>query len=703
MDMLNQAHESGLIVHELPQRLRLRNTVFNDMDFDPAYMEAILSSINGVKTVRFNLRAATVIVEYNGSAKAREQILANVQTVPQEAFNPLPMRSDGPDPVGAVARGAAALMTPMLPRPLKPLLAAGVCLPILANGVSTLLTEGIKIEVLDATSIGLSLARGDYFAANSIAALLGVAEYLESYTEEQTNGLLKNLLKSPRESVWVERNGEEMSVPLTGVVMNDLVICGPGEMIPIDGTVDRGEAAVDQSSITGESLPVHLEPGKEALSGSVVCEGKIAIRAEHVGQETRMARINRFLENSLRNTSPGQKKSEELANSLVPATFGLALAVYLVTRDIRRAAAVLTVDYSCAVKLAYPVAVKTAMHTAAHEGVLLKGAQALDTLSRVDTLVFDKTGTLTLGALEVTDVISLNTLSEDEFLAIAASAEEHYGHPVASAVVGEAKKRGLTLPPVGHMDFIVAHGVSAFVGDDEVLVGSRHFVEEDEGVDCSKADEHVKALHAQAKSLLYVARNHELLGIIGLRDTLRPDAPEALAALKRAGIREIVILTGDHRDTARALAASLKDIDRVHWELKPEDKAEIVKSLRSQGKVVAFAGDGVNDGPALVSADLGICMPGGADLAREAAQVVLLKEDLMALATARAIAAQTAATVKNSFNASVGLNSLFLLLAGSGLISPVLSAVCHNASTVGILGYAALAGLKKPDNPQEHV
>ncbi|PIE68768.1 MAG: heavy metal translocating P-type ATPase [Deltaproteobacteria bacterium] len=697
MDMSNPPTGSGRIVHELPRRLRLRNMVFNDQDFDPAYMEAILSNIHGVKAVRFNLRAATVVVEYDGSPKVREQILNNVDTIPREAFNPLPLRANGSDPVGAVAKTVAALMTPVLPAQLKPLLSAGMCLPILAEGVATLFTRGIKIEVLDATSIGLSLARGDYFAANSIAALLGVAQYLEDYTEEQTNGLLKNLLKPPQESVWVERAGKEYSISLDKVVMNDLVICGPGEMIPIDGIVDRGEAAVDQSSITGESMPVHLEPGKEALSGSVISEGTLVIRAEHVGQETRMARINRFLEHSLRNTSPGQKKSEELANSLVPATFGLALAVYLMTRDIRRAAAVLTVDYSCAVKLAYPVAVKTAMHTAAHAGVLLKGAHALDTLARVDTLVFDKTGTLTTGSLEVTDVIPLGQLTPDEFLAIAAGAEEHYGHPVASAVVGEAEKRGLTLPPVGQVDFIVAHGVSAFVGGDEVLVGSRHFVEEDEGVDCRQADAHAETLRAQAKTLLYVARNHELLGIIGLRDTLRPDASDALAALKRSGIQDIVILTGDHRDTARALAAQLSQVDTVHWELKPEEKAEIVRSLRAQGKVVAFAGDGVNDGPALVSADLGICMPGGADLAREAAQVVLLKEDLMALATARTIAAGTAKTVKTCFTSSVSLNSLFLLLAGSGLISPVQAAVCHNSSTVGILGYAAMSGLAKPE------
>jgi Cu2+-exporting ATPase len=324
-----------------------------------------------------------------------------------------------------------------------------------------------------------------------------------------------------------------------------------------------------------------------------------------------MARISRFLETSLRTRSRAQQRSDELAERLVPTTFALGLGIFLLTRDVRRAAAVLTVDYSCAIKLAGPVAMKTAMYTAAHNGVLLKGAQALDTLTRVDTLVFDKTGTLTRGALEITDIVPAGRMTEEELLALAASAEEHYTHPVARAVVAEAKRRGLTLPSTGQVDFIVAHGVSAYVDESRVLVGSEHFIAEDENINCSRLKRKAGTLRRQGKSLLYVARDDSLEGIIALRDALRPEAPQVLRDLKALGIRRIVALTGDHPDTARAVARRLDGLDEIHWDLKPEDKAAIVKRLQEEGHVLAFAGDGVNDAPALVTADIGICMPGG--------------------------------------------------------------------------------------------
>ncbi|MBC2733567.1 MAG: HAD-IC family P-type ATPase, partial [Desulfobacteraceae bacterium] len=408
--------------------------------------------------------------------------------------------------------------------------------------------------------------------------------------------------------------------------------------------------------------------------------------------------ISRFLENSLRFKSKSQKQSDELADRLVPTTLALGLGLYLVTRDVRRAAAVLTVDYSCAIKLANPVAVKAAMYTAAHNGVLLKGSQALDALARVNTVVFDKTGTLTRGILKVTDVIPTGNMTPEALLALAAGAEEHYAHPVARAVVGEAKNRGLELPPTGQVDFIVAHGVSAYVNGNRVLVGSHHFIGEDEGIDCSVADSHAQTLRREGKSLLYVAREDVFEGVIALRDALRPEAARVLWDLKALGIKKIVMMTGDHPDTARAVAGKLEALDKVHWDLKPEDKAAIVKALKNQGCLTAFAGDGVNDAPALMTAEVGICMPGGADLAREAAQVVLLQEDLSALVAARRIARQNERTIKNCFQSSVALNTLFLLLASSGLLPPVMAAVLHNANTVGILGYAAMTGMRKPDD-----
>jgi Cu2+-exporting ATPase len=293
-------------------------------------------------------------------------------------------------------------------------------------------------------------------------------------------------------------------------------------------------------------------------------------------------------------------------------------------------------------------------------------------------------------------VVPETGISRNDLLALAAAAESHYAHPVARAVVAEAKSRGLALSPAGRVDFIVAHGVSAYVNGRRVLVGSRHFIEEDEGIDCSEVDRSAGTLRKNGKSLLYVARENRLLGVIALRDALRPEAVRVLRDLKAAGIRKIITLTGDHPETARAVAGQLPDLDEIRWDLKPEQKAAIVSDLQKQGHQVAFAGDGVNDAPALITADVGICMPGGADLARESAQVVLLKEDLNDLVAARKMAVQARKIIRTCFNASVGLNSLFLLLAGSGRIPPVLAAVLHNANTVGVLGYAAAAGMQRP-------
>ncbi len=685
------------IVHELPYRLRLRQRALHDHSLDLSYFEAMLQSLDGVTDVRTNARAASIVVSYNGDATVRERILLYCRTIPEEAYHFAAERKHPRDPLGLSVQVAALLLSPKFPRAIATPLSWIANLPILLKGFDTLANEGVKVEVLDAAAIGFSLLRRDYFTAGMIRLLLALGEYLEQLSEEKTTDLLKSLLHPQVETVWVERDGQELQISPDEVTIGDLVICGTGEMIPIDGVVVRGEASVNQSSITGESVPVHVSPDSEVISGAVIEEGRITIEATQVGAETGMARITRFLKNSLRMKSPSQTRSAQLADKLVPITFALGLGMYALTRDVKRAASVLTVDYSCAIKLANPVAVKVAMYTAAHCGVLLKGAQALEAFAKVDTIVFDKTGTLTRGVLQVVDMVSAGALNEEELLTLAAGAEEHYAHPVADAVVNAAKERGLALPPISRVDFIVAHGVSATIDGDEVLVGSYHFIAEDEGADCSAVDEEVEGIRRAGRIPLFVARNGVLEGVVVLQDQLRPEACEVLRELKSLGIKQIVVLTGDHRDTAKSMAAQLDGhIDTLHWELLPEDKARIVRELQTQGNTIAFVGDGVNDAPVLVTADVGVCMPGGADLARESAQVILLKEDLQTLVIARKISEQAHHTMTHCFQAAVGINSLLLLLAGGGMLPPVASAFLHNLTTVGILGYAALTGMQKP-------
>ncbi len=680
------------VVHETKIRLRLRLKRLRSSKLDPNFLEATLEVIPGVELVRVNTRAASVVVEYDGRAESRLAILSCLADLPQDVFNgngkPKTLLSMLP----LAAKGSLALSMLFMP----PLLAAPIAfvlsVPVILEGVVTLWRKGVKVEVLDGAAVLFSLARRDFFTASSIVFLLSVGEYLEEQSENRSTGLLKSLLKPQVPKLWIEIDGQEIEIPFEDARIGDRVICGPGEMVPLDGVVVQGDASVNASSITGESVPVHVQPGSDVLSGSVVEDGKIIFEATHVGSESSMARISSFLENSLKNQSESQKKSDELADRLVPVTFGLGLGLLTITGDLQKAAAVLTVDYSCAIKLVNPVTMRVAMFNGAHQGVLLKGAQALDGLARVDTLIFDKTGTLTRGQLEVTDVHAIAGYTDDELLILAASAEEHYSHPVAGAVVEAAKSRGLELEATSQVDFIVAHGVSAYVNEQNVLVGSRHFIEDDEQIDCSSVTKIIADLEDDGKSILYVACGEKLVGIIGLRDELRPESKMVLRRLKESGIEQIIILTGDSKATANALAKQLDAVDQVHAELKPEEKAQIVKELKAQGGSVGFIGDGVNDAPALVSAHVGICLPGGADLAKESAQVILLHDDLRCLLSGRLIALHSQETLTRSFWAVVGLNSSFLLLASLGILQPVGAALLHNLSTVGILGYGTLRG-----------
>lgn len=688
------------IAHELWGRIRLRSRLIGNPSLDVDYFEAGLESIAGVMGVRLNTRAYSVVIHYDGRDATRNAILAYMADVPDNAMNGHASVRTLQSPLSLMARGAFSLSLLILPNLVAAPLATAFCLPVLLEGVATLWNRGVKVEVLDASAVLFCLVRRDYFTAASIVFLLSAGAYLEEMSENRTTGLLKSLLKPQVETIWIREDGRELEIPLEQARIGDRVVCGAGELIPLDGMVVEGEASVNTSSITGESVPLHVHPGVEVLSGSVVESGRIVFVASHVGGETSMARIATFLEQSLRSESQSQKESDRLADRLVPVTFGLGLGLLALTRDLAKAAAVLTVDYSCVIELANPVAVRVAMFTAAKQGVLLKGAQAMDSLSTIDTLIFDKTGTLTRGRLVVTDLHGVNGYNDDSLLRLAAGAEEHYSHPVATSVVSAARERGLELPPTSQVDFIVAHGVSAYIHGKNVLVGSRHFIEEDEGIACDAVDEIARGLQQQGKSLLYVACEEELVGVIGLRDELRPESEGVLQALKRSGIQKIVILTGDAELTAKAIAAQLPAVDAVHWELKPEGKAAIVQALQQQGHRVGFIGDGVNDAPALVSAEVGICLPQGADLAKESAQVILLREDLDCLLTGRLLAQRSQQTIHRSFHAAIGLNSTFLFLATLGLMQPVAAALLHNLSTVGILCYAGLRGRFVP-KPRE--
>lgn len=690
------------VVHETPARLRLRVPVLADPDFDAAWLEAWIDGTPGIGDVRINRRAASVTVAFDAARTNRAAVLARVA-----AFRADQAPDIGADvtPVGEVApmvRSAAALaLLPLLPPRQRRWLTLANVAPILASGGRAFVQHGIKMEVLDALAVGLAAFKGEAYTANITAFLLALGSYLEHESERRSDRLLRRLLNPEPAPAWVERGGELVQVPGDQVRAGEIVVVGVGQTIAVDGRVVEGTAAIDQAAVTGEELPVRRERRHRVIAGSVVVEGRLRIEAQRVGADTTTARVASFIQSSLQTRSRTQRMAEELADKRVWLTLGTGAAVYALTRDVGRLESVFLVDYSCAIRLGTPIAFKSGMYRAATHGVLMRGGSAIEQLAQVDTAVFDKTGTLTHSELIVTDVVALGArpLTEDALLALVASVEEHASHPLAQAIVEAARQRELRHITHGEVDYLVAHGLSTDVDGQRVVIGSRHFLQDHHGISFARHATVIDRLQAEGKTLLYVGTPPERggrggrggpIGVVALRDTLRADAGHALARLRALGITKLVMITGDKRSKAEALGSEL-GFDAVHAEVAPEDKAGIIKALQAEGRRVAFIGDGINDGPALSVAQVGIAMPHGADIARATADIVLMDDRLTAVADARDIALRTMKLIRSNFNVAVGVNTALLAAAVAGRLSPVMSALLHNGTTIGVL-LRALAG-----------
>ena len=647
-----------------------------------------------VGEARINRAAASLTLNYRGGAAARTAILDRLR-----AFAPdgLPPPSEGPGreaeiaPMVASALGLAAL--PWLSPPAQRLLTFVNQGGTLAKGADTLVRQGIKVEVLDALAIGLAAARGEVYTATITGFLLALGEYLERRTERQSDRLLRRLLRPEPAAAWVERDGVLGQVAGDQVREGETVVVGVGETIPVDGRVIDGAALVNQAAVTGEDVPVRKEAPRRVVAGSTLVEGRLRIQATQVGADTTTARIARFIQESLAKPSDTQRLADRLADQRVYLTLVTGGLVYAFTHDLTRLESVFLVDYSCALKLGTPVAFKSGIYAAAAQGVLMKGGQAIEQLAAVDTLVFDKTGTLTHSELIVTDVAVLDPrgCSEAELLALVASVEEHASHPVAKAVVEAARERDLQHITHGEVDYLVAHGLAAETNGGRIRIGSRHYLEEHEGIRFDDHESLIERLQEEGKTLLYVGNERGPVGLIALRDTLRADAHETLKRLRDLGIKQLVMITGDRRAKAEALGAEL-GLDAVYAEMPPEGKAGVIERLQRAGHKVAFVGDGINDGPALAAAEVGIAMPRGADIARATADICLLDDRLAAVADARDLAGRTMTLIRTNFNLAVGINTAILGGAVMGWLSPVASAVLHNGTTIGIL-LNALAGV----------
>lgn len=693
--------ENGLrLVHETPRRLRFKLPFLSDPLIDFSFLQTWLESISGVECVRINRYGRSLIFDYNGEAASRAAILAFLAVlrrdqIPNGEAEPLEEAELTPLFTSAGLIGLLPFLSPTA-RVLVTLLNIG---STLVKGLDTLLSRGVKVEVLDAVAIGLSASKGQYFTANVTDFLLKLGGYLETKTERQSDAMLRRLLRPKPTLTWVEREGGLIQVPDDQLQRGERIQVGPGERIPVDGLVLTGTAQVSQAAVTGESVPVRKEVMDRVIAGTLLEEGHLRIEARHVGDETTTARIAQFIDKSLQSSSESQRLAEKLADRRVYITLGTGGLVYLLTGEERRLESVFLVDYSCALKLGTPLAVKSGMYRAATDGILIKGGEAMEHLAAADTVVFDKTGTLTYSELKVTDVEVLDKAvwPRKRLLAVTASIEEHASHPVAEAITRKAREEHLNHIEHGEVQYLVAHGMICQVNNDRLLIGSRHFLEEHEGVDFSSLEADIARLSKEGKTLLYVGTQKEPIGLIALQDRMRDDAAQVVRQLRSLGIEHLVMITGDNRNRANALAAEL-GIDEVYAEQAPEEKAGIIDLIRAEGRRVAYVGDGVNDGPAMVAADVGIALSKGAELTRATADMVLLEDQLSLLLDATQISRRTMRLVETNYRAAIGINTGVMLGAAMGWLSPVVTAVLHNGTTIGLL-LQALRGVDKVETP----
>lgn len=616
---------NDLVQRLLPARAQKALTSLNQNRMVNGVTRAFRSGANGMPLLTMVVRP--IISIFKGweapTVTSRPEDLKQDQNRQRLSSNDYVVQKPTLD-FGPLARhiGIAPFM-PMGARAANALLGA---LPIIREGFGELFKGRINVAVLDAAALLVSLLRRDFKTAGLLVLLLGMGEMLENYARKKSMASLAEQLSVKVDRVWVQLpDGTQCQKPFAELTTDDQILVRTGNVIPVDGVVVAGDAAVNQSTMTGEPLAVPRTVGGAVFAGTVVECGELLIRPTNIGDGTRLAKIIAFVEESEKRKAGIESRALKFADAIVPFNFALAALVWCFTRDWTRTASVLLVDYSCALRLATPLAILSAMKEGTVRGVVVKGGRFLEALAEVDTVVFDKTGTLTNATPALSDVVSLDDArDDDELLRLSACLEEHFPHPVSRAIVDAAQKKGLAHFIEAHdaqVQYIVAHGICSSVDGSRVLLGSRHFIEDDEGIDCAGAKAHVDRLTSEGKTVLYVALDGRLIGLLGIEDPIRPEALTVIRALKARG-KQVIMLTGDDERTAAAVAKKL-ELDAYRAQVLPTDKADVVMRLKAQGAKVLMIGDGINDSPALSAADVGVTLRDGTDIAQEVADVVL--------------------------------------------------------------------------------
>lgn len=673
------------LVHKLPGRLRARIPYLRQNQDVAGWLKTQLLSLAGVRSVRLRPAAASAVLTYDINKTDELTLLAQLNAIDWSLATDSEYETEycGGDNLLNIA-GLA--MTQFLPKRWAALPAMVLIAPTIAEGIDSLRHRELKVEVLDGLALGLSMVRGDYRTAMLTQSLLTLGEYFEQETSRHSDELLSQLMQPQYHPVWIERDGTSCEINAEQLTNGDVMLLGPGDNIPADGTVLRGVGLINQASMTGESVPVRRECGAWVFAGTQVQDGNIAVRADKVGDESSTANIRRFITESLSQRSETQQVTQKMADRRVAITLAAGAGVFALTRDWNRLASVFLVDYSCALKLSTPIAFKSIMYKAANSGLLLKGGRAIEQLADIDTVVFDKTGTLTYGDMLVTDVVSFDPKHTwaERLLAIAASVEEHSNHPLARAVVSAAKQHELPHINHGEVEYVIAHGLISELDDHRMAIGSRHFLHEHYNIDFGPFESQIDELEEQGRHLLFISLDERLVGMIGLQDNVREEAAEVISQLRDLGVKNVVLLTGDKYHKAEQMAKEL-GIDRFYAEATPESKVSVVQSLQEQGCRVMFVGDGVNDAPVLTQANVGLAMNRSTELAQQAADAVLLQDSLHGVVVARELSVEAMRLVNSNIRLTEWINSGIMLAAAVGRLSPTYSALLHNGTTMGVL------------------
>ena len=675
------------IEHEIRGRVRLHICQKRMTCRQADQLEYFLTKLNGVTSVKVVERNQDVVICYSDN---REEMLRAIQRFSYEKAEAPEsyLQNSGREMNGEYWEKMVNHVVLhygkkiFLPLPVRTFLTTLKSVKYIWKGVRTLAKCRIEVPVLDATAIGVSMLRGDFSTASSVMFLLGFGEILEDWTHKKSVDDLARSMSLNVSKVWLITEDSEVQVGTDEIKPGDRVRIHMGTVIPFDGIVTEGEAMVNEASLTGESMPVAKHESSYVYAGTVMEEGELTIRVKETSGSTKFEKIVTMIEETEKLKSAVESKAEHLADRLVPYTLAGTALTYALTRNVTKALSILMVDFSCALKLAMPISVLAAIREANAHHITVKGGKFLEAVAEADTIVFDKTGTLTKAQPTVVDVVSFNGDSKENLLRLAACMEEHFPHSMAKAVMDAAKERGLTHEEMhSKVEYIVAHGISTMVDGRKAIIGSHHFVFEDEKCTIPVGKEELFRNLPEEYSHLYLGIEGELAAVICIEDPLRPEAPEVIKQLRKAGFTQIVMMTGDSDRTAKAIAARV-GVDKYYSEVLPEDKAKFVEEAKAQGRKVLMVGDGINDSPALSAADVGIAISDGAELAREIADITIGADDLSVMVTLKKISNGLMDKIHKNYRRIVGINGSLIALGVTGVIQPTMSALLHNTSTL---------------------